>query len=142
MVRVTLKRSRLLAAVLIVVHGAAAVALVPLAMPGWAKAALALFVAASLWRAIRRHAWLTSGASLTSIELREPGWAMVETRAGEREKARILGTTYVSPLLCVVNLRVAGRLFARHAVMVPDNVDADSFRRLRVVLRWDYRQAG
>lgn len=139
MVRVVLKRSRCLAAVLIAVHGAAAATLVPLAIPGWAQAALALLIAASLWRALRRHAWLTSRASVTSIELREPGWAMVETGPRGREEARILGTTYISALLCVVNLRVAGRAFARHAVLVPDNVDADSFRRLRVALRWGYR---
>jgi toxin CptA len=142
MLRVILKPSRRLAAVLIAAHTAAAFTLVPLALPAWAKAGLALLVAASLGYALYRHAWLRGAGSVTAIEILEHDRVAVETRSGVRHEARVLGTTYVSPGLCVVNLRVEGRLCARHAVILSDRVDAETFRRLRVWLRWGYRQEG
>ena len=142
MLRVDLKPSRVLAVALIAAHAGAAVTLLPLELPTAAKAGLALLIATSLGRALYRHVWLRSRGSVTAIELGEHDHATVETRCGGRYQARVLGTTYVSPLLCVVNLRLARRLFAWHAVIVPDNVDAEAFRRLRVRLRWAYRGDG
>ena len=139
MLRVALKPSCQLAAVLTAAHVAAAVALVPLYLPLWAKLSVTLLIAASLAYTVRRHALLVSRAALTGIELREMDRAAIRTRADTWEEARILGTTYVSPVLTVVNLRVTGRIFPRHLLIVPDNVDADAFRRLRVLLRWGYR---
>lgn len=139
MIRVDLKPSRRLGAALVAAHGAAALTLLPLALPAWAKVLIALCIAASLCHALWRHAWLRSAASVTAIEVREGAGAGVEMRGGECHEARVLGTTYVSAALCVVNLRIAGRLLARHAVVVSDNVDAESFRRLRVWLRWGCR---
>jgi toxin CptA len=142
MLRITLRPSRRLGAVLIAAHAAAAVTLLPLDLPAWAKGIVAVLAAMSLWRVLRRHAALRSSDALTAIELLGQDLAAVETRAGQRREARILPTTYVSPLLCVLNLRVAGRLLPQHALIVADNVDADSFRRLRVLLRWDYHSPG
>jgi toxin CptA len=140
MLRVTLKPSRSLAAVLIVAHVAAGATLWPLDVPAWGKLSLAALMAMSLAFTVRRHALLASAASVRSIEIHEEDRAAVHTRAGGWQEARVLGTTYVSPLLTVLNFRVAGRVFAQHAVIVPDNVDGDAFRRLRVLLRWAYRQ--
>src|SRR5687767_754455 len=106
MLRVILKPSRRLAAVLVGAHGAAAVTLLPLDLPAWAKAVSALFIAVSLVHALRRHAWLRSAASVTAVELHEQDGAALETRGGTRHEARVLGTTYVTPKLCVMNLRV------------------------------------
>ena len=50
--------------------------------------------------------------------------------------AQVLGTTYVAPWLTVLNLRANGATLARHVLVVPDNADRESFRQLRVVLRW------
>jgi toxin CptA len=139
MLRLTLKPSRLLAIALTVVHICAAATLVPLDLPAWAKAGLALAVAASLAQAVLRHALLKGRGCLIAIELREDDRAAVQTRDGTWHDTRVLGTTYVSPLLSVINLRLDGRRFARHMLVVPDNADAEYFRQLRVWLRWGYR---
>lgn len=142
MLRLTLKPSRFIAAVLVAAHATAALTLLPLDLAVWAKSLLALCIAGSLCHALWRHAWLRSAASVTAIEVHEGGGAEVEMRGGEHHEARVLGTTYVSAAMCVVNLRIAGRLFAKHAVVVPDNADAESFRQLRVWLRWGSRSKG
>ena len=142
MLRVILKPSRLLAAALVAAHTAAAATLIPLALPVWAKASIVLLIATSLAHGLWRHAWLRGDASVIAIELMEDDRAAFETGDGVRHEAGVLGTTYVTSKLCVVNLRVAGCLFARHAVVVADNLDAESFRQLRVRLRWGYRRDG
>ena len=136
MVRMIIQPSRQLAAVLIAAHAAAGATLVPIDLPLWGKSVIALAVLASLAHALWRHAWLGSAASITAIELLDGDRAAFETRAGTRSDARVLGTTYVTPRLCVLNLRPAGRRRARHALIVGDNVDPESFRRLRVNLKW------
>jgi hypothetical protein len=40
----------------------------------------------------------------------------------------------------VLNLRVPGEMLATHVLILPDNVETDAFRRLRVLLKWS-RQA-
>ena len=141
MLRLTLRPSPALAIIFTLAHTTAAGTLVPLDLPAWAKVILALAIVASLAHAALRYALLKGAGCLTAIELREGDRAAAQTRDGTWHQARVLGTSYVSPLLSVINLRLDGRMFARHMLIVPDNADAEYFRRLRVLLRWGYRKA-
>lgn len=142
MLRVHLKPSLYLVVALTATHAGAAAVLIPLSMPIWAKLAIAGAIGASLVQTLWREALLKSGTSLVAVELRGASSLAVQTRNGQWHDARLLGTTYVTPLLTVLNLKLAGRLMARHVVIVPDNTDADDFRRLRVLLRWLYGKRG
>ena len=139
MLRVRLKPSPLLAAAFTAAHLAAALTLIPLDLPLWAKLLITLPIAASLVHALRHTAFLRSPTSPIALELKGADGAAIQTRNGDWHGARILGTTYVSPLLTVLNLRLQGRRTARHVVIVPDGIGAEDFRKLRVRLRWDYR---
>jgi hypothetical protein len=70
------------------------------------------------------------------LELREDGAAVIHTRQGRSSVAQVLGSSFVSPILAILDLRVTdGRL--RRAVPVAfDSLQRDDFRRLRVWLRW------
>lgn len=140
MVRVSLKPSRYIMAVLVTVHTAAAVVVWPLQIPGAAKATLVAFVVASLARSLWRHALLKARGAIVAIAFTDSENVSVRTGEGSWREARILGTSYVSPLLTALNLRAEGLKLVRHVVMVPDNVDSEDFRQLRVVLRWGYRK--
>ena len=48
----------------------------------------------------------------------------------------VLGSSFVSPLLTVLSLRMLGAGGSRSLVVTPDALGADEFRRLRVWLRW------
>ena len=139
MVRVSLKPSRRLAALLICAHLAAAAALIPLDLSPWAKIAIAAAVAGSLWHALRLHALQRNAASVTELVLHAGDRAAVRVRSGDWVEGRVLGTTYVTPALVVLNLRLDGRRFARHVVILRDSTDAEALRRMRVLLRWAYR---
>ena len=118
---------------------AAAATLVPVELSWWTKAAVFIGAAVSLARALPRHAWLRSADAITAIELDDDD-AVVYRHDGRSEHARLLASTYVSPYLTVLNLRIAGNIFAQHVIVVPDNVEPDAFRRLRLWLRWGYSE--
>src|SRR5688572_6965349 len=104
MLRVPLRRSAQLAAGLAVVHIGAMVLLIPLDLPLWVKLSSATLVLASLLRGLWRHALLMARDALVAIELREHDRASVQTRDGSWLDVKIDGTTYVSPLLSVLNV--------------------------------------
>lgn len=139
MLRVQLRPSRRLALVLVTAHVCAAGTLIPLDVPLWSKVAGAIAVVASLVVSLRRHALLRSSGSVTAVELRGGDRAAVHLRTGACLDARILPTTYVSARLTVLNLRLPAHMLATHVVILADSADAESFRRLRVLLRWDYQ---
>ena len=136
MVRATLKPSRTIAVALVLAHALAATTVMPLELSLSAKAALILVLGLSMFHAIYRHALLRTTRAVVAIEVKDQCTAVVEGRDGSWRDARILGSTYVTPRLTVINLKVSGERLARHVVLVPDNVDAADFRNLRVLLRW------
>lgn len=131
--------SRLLAAMLGSAHVAAGAALWLAPVP--VVDALACSVALSVHLAwiVRRHALRTEASALIELEVVDDGSVSVCTRAGLRRAYRVAGSSFVSPLLTVLNLRSEGGRWT-HPVLIPaDSLDADSFRRLRVWLRWRWR---
>jgi len=140
MLRITLKPSLHLALAMTGAHAAAGLALLQLDLVHWAKVVIWALICASLARVLLRHAFLRTRGALVEIELSEHDGANVRTRHGEWQQARVLPTTYVSPLLSVINVRVPPRFCARHMVIAADSLDREDFRRLRVWLRWKYRQ--
>lgn len=73
-------------------------------------------------------------ARVDAIVLRSNGQWRVVSRRGEILKARLSGTTFVSPWLVILTLKPHGQRSA-HIVLGRDNTMPDSFRRLRVRLR-------
>lgn len=60
---------------------------------------------------------------------------------GRHLHATVCNNSVVTPFLTVVNCKlpdakVLARLFAPHLVIVPDMLDAENYRQLRVWLRW------
>lgn len=139
LLRVHLNRSRYLAAALVSAHLASACILIPLDLPGAAKFATAVVIALALGRTIWCAALLRNRDAVIAIELWDRNRIAVQTRAGEWQDVQLLGTTYATPLLTVLNLRCKKRLFARHVVIAPDSANSEDLRRMRVWLRWAYR---
>jgi hypothetical protein len=51
-------------------------------------------------------------------------------------EGRIVDGSFVAPWLTIVRWRPHGSRFTRSLVVMPDAIDAESFRALRVILRW------
>ena len=82
------------------------------------------------------RALLGSAESVVALEITTTGRFSFQTRRGRWHACELLGTSYVSPRLTILNLKPKDRRLVRHVVLVPDNVEARDFRRLRTWLRW------
>ena len=136
MVRAKLRRSRYLAAAFTVVHAATAATIAPLDVAIEVKLFIALAIVVSLGHVLHRHALLMSSASVRELEVHDREHASIRSKDGRWRDAQILGTTYVSPLMTVINLRMGKWKWTRHVIVVGDNMDAEDFRQVRVILRW------
>ncbi len=130
-----LRSSHYLAAMLIAAHGATLAALFPLAFPLWAKVALAFLVVLSLGSHLRREAWLSDPSSTVELIL-EGDQIMLTTRAGKHLACKLLQDSLVTPFLTVLNVLPLGARFSRSVIILPDSLEAESFRQLRVWLKW------
>jgi len=88
---------------------------------------------------LRRHAWRTAASSVVELELRDDRSISARSRAGDWVDYQVEVGSFVSPLLTVLRLRPKARRLVRSVLITPDSLDPDSFRRLRVWLRWRYR---
>lgn len=136
MLKISLKPSRRLALLLCVAHAAAAGAVLAIDLPIWLKLSLGLLIGASCGVYLYATALLRSGGAIVGLEIRDDDALSIQTRRGEWREGRLLGSTFVSPYLTILNIGTEGRFLARHVVIMPDGVDAEDFRRLRVRLRW------
>jgi toxin CptA len=130
-----LQPSQYLATMLLVAHSATLVALFQLSFPFWAKVSVALFVLFSLLYQLKRVAWLSEGTATVALKL-EGELIVMTTRGGALLTGRILSDSLVTPYLTVLNILPEGARFARSVIIMSDSLDAESFRQLRVWLKW------
>jgi toxin CptA len=132
---VLLRPSRVLAIVVGLMHGAAVALLLPLALPVWLKGSLAAAVLVSLAGALR-GALQRRSQSITRLTLSDEGILTFEQKDGRRMSAAVALDSTVFGLLAVVRLQVQGERRMRTLIVLPDALEADQFRHLRVWLRW------
>jgi toxin CptA len=109
---------------------------VPLLLPlsFLAQAALSLLVCFSLWHYWHAHVVGDHGRSIKTAEWDGGDDWVLFTAQGEKSLASLLGSSYVQPWLVVLNF--SSERFGRcRLVILPDAMDADLLRRLRVRLR-------
>lgn len=129
----TLFPSRYLAMLLGVAHVAALVAIAGLPIP--AQLALAGLLLCNLFYHLRRNAWLTLPSALVAFRLEGDG-VVLSFRSGKQQAGKLLGSSVVMPFLTVMNVLPEGAHLARSVLLLPDSLEPDSLRQLRVELRW------
>ena len=111
-------------------------------IPALGKAVFTIAIAVSLIFYMARDALLHAAHSIVALEITDQGEISFQTRIGEWIECDLLGSSYVSPRLTIVNFRPRGRWTSRHVIFLPDNVDPRDFRRLRMWLRWKRESEG
>jgi len=139
MLRIRIGKSTLLATILVLVHAIAAASVAICLPPGMASLGVAAIAASGIhW--LRTDALRVSADAIVEFQLRQGGSCTLLTRGGRMLSGQVQGSTYVSPGLIVVNIRLdPGR--RRLSVVLPrDSSAPETLRELRVWLR--YRCAG
>lgn len=136
MLRLPLKFSRYLAIGLTLGHLAAigGVVFVPLAL--WLKIVLGALLVASLIRTLTHEAWRIGSSSIVELQCEREGGALFKTRSGKEWEARVLGSSFVASYLTIVLLKPNTSRRVRAVVILPDALEPELFRQLRVWLKW------
>ncbi len=134
-----------LAVVLSLAHFFTIGVLWPLMLPVTVKLIGTAILALSLVFYVRHYALLCSPGSVVGLELSDEMACILETRRGNRIPSALLGSSFVAPYLTVLELKPLDSpkpwrsFFSRSLTILPDGIDAEEFRQLRVLLRWKWR---
>jgi len=132
---VTIKASPLLAMALLLAHGGAIACVVVFLRGWWMPGLAAAGIAASLAFHLGRDALQLSAKAVVRLTLKEGALCELSLRGGETLTGTIDASTFVAPLLIVINVRPDGRGKRRAAILMPDSAPAQDLRRVRVWLR-------
>ncbi len=105
-------------------------------LPGWMRAVLTLMVLASGLRVARQFGAATGGSTLIRLQWRAGESWLLFLAGGELLEARLLPCSYVHRHLVLLNFRCLDRRRNFSCVITRDRMTPDTFRRLRVLLRW------
>ena len=136
MLKIKLRRSGQMAAVLTVAHGAGIVFFAMVGLPLWARIAGAGILIVQWVFCMRRHALMLAADSPTGIEINSNNEFSLGMRSCEWRNYDVLGSTYVMPYLTVLQLQQKGGRAINRIALLPDSLQAEDFRKLRVWLRW------
>ena len=137
--RLRIAPSLLLAGALLLVHGAA-IGCAILLLPGWWMPALAsAAIAGSLVFHIRRDALQLSSHAVTEFFAQDGARCELTLKNGATLAGTIEASTFVAPLLIVINISPEGQGRRRAVVLMPDSAPAEDLRRVRVWLRHRFR---
>jgi hypothetical protein len=130
-----IKPSSVLAGALLLAHGGAIACTVPY-LPGWWASAMACaaLLASLAWH-LSRSALLWSGNAVIALTLTDGARCELQLRNGASFAGIVEPTTFVAPLLVVLNVRDPVRHAHRSAILLPDSASAHDLRALRVWLR-------
>lgn len=148
-----LKPSRRLGIVLGFAHFAAIVLVWPLMLPLSVKLTGSTLLVISLVFYLWRYALLRSPDSVSSLEVTDEMVCTLNTCDGGQITCALLGSSFVAPYLTVLDLkplktdrtdkspRGLSRYFSRSVIILPDGINPEEFRQLRVLLRWKQKNA-
>lgn len=132
------KPSRQLAMLLLIVHIGSFGLLWPLAVPVWIKVMITGLLIISFIYYLRQDALLTSDAAITVFTLTAEQKCIITTCSGTIIKGSLLADSFVSPYLTLILIQPQEKRRTYSIVLLPDSLDAETFRRLRVRLRWQW----
>ena len=135
------KHSYQLAFILSLAHLATAGLLWLLELPLSIKVIAAAALVFSLIYYLRQDALLTASDAVVVLVLSDEMQCILTTRSDELIVCSILGSTFVAPYLTVLNLQPVGKFFTCSVVILPDGIDVEEFRQLRVWLRWKWKNS-
>lgn len=124
----------MLAGFLVLAHSTAAVALAYIDLQVPLRLLLGLMIAASLYRNLRVHVLLNSPRSLLRLVWEASGKWRVWDAFGREHEATLAPDCFVNSKLVILSLKLEG-LGRRAVLLLPDSLDSEVLRRLRVRLR-------
>ncbi len=124
----------MLASFLVLAHATAAVALAYIDLQAPVRVLLGLMIAVSLYRNLRVYVLLSAPRSLLRLVWEVSGKWRVWDAFGREHEATLAPDCFVNSKLVILSLKLEG-LGRRVVLLLPDSLDSEVLRRLRVRLR-------
>jgi toxin CptA len=100
------------------------------------RATLSILIVASLCFYLHRDAFKLAHQSIVSIKCLPDCKLELQRQTGEWITASLQPGSFVAPYLTTLAYRPQEKYFTRHVIILPDMLDENTFRELRVQLRW------
>jgi hypothetical protein len=107
-----------------------------LRLPPWTDLVAVVVLAAWAVDRIRLNGWRTACNAVIEMLLSSDGVIVVRLRDGRLLAGHVRSSSFVHPWLTTIVWRPDGARWSRTVAIVPDMLDVDDFRRLRVMLRY------
>lgn len=130
-----LQTSQLMKYFLLIIHLVSVSVLLILPLELGLKYVLSALCLLNLFETWRRYVGFR-GQVITKMWLRDSNIWQLETARGERFVAKLSGESICTPFLVILNFRRSKHWLKTSVVIPKDALDEDSFRRLRVRLRF------
>lgn len=127
--------SNYLTLTIFIAHAIVMAALLFLPFPNVALILLLIVLSWSMTYYMLRDARLLLNGACVALRLDDDRIALIDLKGGE-ETGALLRSSMVMPHLVVLNIAVQGQRQKRNVVLMSDSMEDESFRRLRVALKW------
>jgi len=99
-----------------------------------------LAILLSLWRAVRLHISMTHSDAVCAVAWLDAHVCQLRLSSGREIKTRLMPQVFMLPWLVIMHFRSDGGR-VHHLVLLPDMLEREVFRRLRVRLMIELNQA-
>lgn len=135
---IRVRPSNYLAIILSFVHGLMFFISYHLTLPLPIKLLLVCAILVSYVYYLRRYALLTTSNAITAFELSEEKQCRLRTYSGETIHCVVESNSFIAPTLVILNLKNKLKRSFYSIVLLPDCMEKNEFRRLRVWLKWKH----
>lgn len=131
-----LRSSWILALVVVLLGVSSLISIWMLSSHVWVQ--IALTAAVIIWTGhhLLFDAGLRMGKSCVAFRLEEREGIVLVLRCGSHYSGQVLPYSLITPYIVILGVMQSGQRGRRNLLIMPDAMGADSFRRLRVALRW------
>jgi len=126
-----IRPSRYLACILLLVHGAAVIAISNLELAIWSTIGLVLLCIASLVYTLRRQALRLASKSTIRIWQEDDGHWYLMDKQGHITQANLAKDTYISTYMLVLNFKLETQRLLHPVVLLLDSTTTKDFHHLR-----------
>ena len=138
--RVSPRPSRVAIAAILTLAGFSLGAVVSLPTPVACDLVAAVVLAGWAHHQIRMHGTRSARSAVVELLLSSDAVIVVRFHSGRLIAGHVRSATFVHPWFTSIVWRADGKRWSRTLPIVPDMLDLDDFRRLRVLLRYGRRE--
>lgn len=140
-INLPIRASARLALLLTAAHAGAIAAVIVIPLAWWLRIAACSLLVVSGTIMISRNALLKSADSVVGLQLRRDGSCQLQLRNQRSVSGKLCPGWFASPLMIVVQVACPGQRWRRSITLLPDAVEAEGLRQLRIFLRFAVEQS-